>query len=45
MKRNLLKLNTDKTEVILFASKSFANEVKDVSVRVGNSVITPSASV
>ena len=45
MKCNLLKLNTDKTEVILFVSKKFANEVKDVSIKVGDSVIAPSTSV
>ena len=36
---NLLKLNEDKTEVILFTSRRNAKHLDNVSVKVGNSVI------
>ena len=45
MHSNMLKLNTDKTEVIVFASGRNANLIRNISVTVGDSKINPSASV
>ena len=39
MNTNMLKLNTDKTEVMLFTSKANAKYVENVSVKVGESLI------
>ena len=41
----MLKLNADKTEVIVFASGRNANLIRNISVTVGDSKINPSASV
>ena len=45
MHKNMLKLNTDKTEVMLFLSKHNAKLMKDVSVKVGDCLITSTSSV
>jgi hypothetical protein len=45
MHGNMLKLNTDKTEVIVFASGRNANLIKNISVAVGDSQINPSTCV
>ena len=42
MNNNMLKLNAEKTEVIVFTSKYNSNQIKPVSVKVGDSII-PSA--
>ena len=39
MHNNMLKLNEEKTEVILFTSKRSTKHLDSISVRVGNSVI------
>ena len=39
MNTNMLKLNTDKTEVMLFTSKANAKYVENVSVKIGKSLI------
>ena len=41
----MLKINTDKTEVILFSSKRNSSLVDEISVEVGDSKIKPSSSV
>ena len=45
MHNNMLKLNEDKTEVILFTSKHNTRHLDNISVRVGNSVITSTKCV
>jgi len=45
MHTNMLKLNTDKTEVIVFSSKHNKQFVNDISVTVGTSQIKPSPVV
>ena len=45
MHNNMLKLNTDKTEVILFSSKRNSTLVGEASISVGDSKIIPSSSV
>ena len=45
MNGNMLKLNTDKTEVIVFSSQRNASLIDNVSVTVGDSTITPSSCV
>jgi hypothetical protein len=45
MHKNMLKLNADKTEVMLFLSKHNAKVMEDVSVNVGDSAITSTSSV
>ena len=45
MHSNMLKLNEDKTEVILFTSKRNAKHLDNVSVKVGNSVIRSTSCV
>jgi hypothetical protein len=45
MHTNMLKLNNDKTEIMLFLSKHNMKHLKEVSVKVGNSEITSSTSV
>jgi hypothetical protein len=42
---NMLKLNTDKTEVIVFASNRNADIIRDISMTVGDSQIDPSTCV
>ena len=41
----MLKLNDDKTEVIIFGTKQNLSEMDDVSVRIGDSPVAPSSSV
>ena len=41
MERNLLKLNEDKTEIILFSKKSMENLFGNISLSFGGSVIQP----
>ena len=45
MKDNLLKLNADKTEVILFVPKRNASTAENLTVTVGDAVIKPSSMV
>jgi hypothetical protein len=45
MNTNMLKLNTDKTEVMLFTSKANAKYVENISVKVGQSMIKPTDRV
>ena len=45
MNSNMLKLNADKTEVILFSSVNNLQHISDVSISVGDSKIKPSKSV
>ena len=45
MTNNMLKLNQDKTEVVLFASKHNSRCVENVTIKVGNSIIAPSPHV
>ena len=45
MNNNMLKLNSDKTELIVFTSDHNANTVSDISVKVDNSEIMQSTSV
>jgi len=42
MHLNMLKLNADKTELILFCSKRNAERMSDIAITVGDSVIKPS---
>ena len=44
MNKNLLKLNDDKTEVLIITSPYFKKQIPDLSVRVGNSSITPAVT-
>ena len=45
MNQNMLKLNADKTELILFSSKHNAGRISDVTVKVGDSIIKPTSCV
>jgi len=45
MNTNMLKLNTDKTEVIVFSSQNNAKFVEGLTVKVGDSTIKPSQFV
>lgn len=45
MNNNMLKLNSDKTELIVFSSGQKAEKVSNLTVKVGTSVITQSANV
>ena len=45
MNCNMLKLNTDKTEVIVFSSQRNSKHVENIKVNVGSSIITPSGCV
>ena len=45
MNTNMLKLNTDKTEVIVFSSQNNAKYVDGLTVKVGDSTIEPSQYV
>ena len=42
MNKNLLKLNDDKTEVLIITSPYFKKKLPDLTVKVGDSTITPS---
>ena len=45
MRLNMLKLNDDKTEVLLIGSNNSLNHLRSVSVKVGNASVTSSQSV
>jgi len=45
MNLNMLKLNTDKTEVMLFASQTHAKQLEPVSLCIGDSVIQSTSKV
>ena len=45
MNNNMLKINADKTEVILFSSKSNQKHVETISVKIGKEDIKPSTNV
>ena len=45
MRRNKLKLNADKTEFFVAASKNNLSHVQDVSLIIGNSTVTPSTNI
>ena len=45
MNANMLKLNADKTEVILFTSQRNSQYIEDVELKIGGSNIKPSTSV
>lgn len=45
MNSNMLKLNADKTEVILFSSQKHSKHVEDLELKVGGSSIRPSKTV
>ena len=45
MRRNKLKLNAEKTEFFVAASKNNLSHVQDVSLIIGNSTVTPSTSI
>ena len=45
MERNMLKLNDDKTELIVYTPKNRQHLCKDVSVTIGDSIVTPKAHV
>ena len=45
MSQNILKLNEDKTEVIVFGSKKYLEGMPSISIRVGDCTITPTRSV
>ena len=45
MRKNLLKLNEEKTEVIFFSPKNKQHLVKDISLTFGNSTVKPSQKV
>ena len=45
MSSNLLKLNTDKTEVIVFSSKAKLNNMRHFELTIGNDTIQPSTCV
>ena len=45
MNENILKLNADKTEVMLFSSKQNQRHVESISIMVGESEICPAVSV
>ena len=45
MNNNMLKINADKTEVIIFTSKNNQQHVETTTVNIGNETITPSSSV
>ena len=45
MDTNILKLNTDKTELILLCSKRNAESVSDLSIKIGDFEIKPSLCV
>lgn len=45
MSSNLLKLNTDKTEVIVFSSKARSRSMKHLKLTVGSDIIYPSPCV
>ena len=41
MSANFLKLNEDKTEILIITSKHFKRYISDVSFSLGNSIVTP----
>ena len=45
MRTNLLKLNDDKTEVIVFGTRSQLNKIGEVSIKIGNDTISAVPSV
>ena len=45
MRRNKLKLNAEKTEFFVAASKNNLSHVQDVSLNIGNSTVTPSTNI
>ena len=45
MNSNMLKLNTDKTELILFTSQNNEKNVETITVKIGNTEIKPSECV
>ena len=45
MLQNILKLNEDKTEVIVFRSRKYLEGMPSISIRVGDCTITPTRSV
>ena len=45
MNNNMLKLNADKTELVLFSSKHHSQHISDITVKVGDSQIVPSQYV
>ena len=45
MSQNILKLNEDKTEVIVFGSRKYLEGMPSISIRVGDCTITPTRSV
>ena len=45
MAQNILKLNEDKTEVIVFGSRKYLEGMPSISIRVGDCTITPTRSV
>lgn len=45
MTRNMLKLNSAKSEVIVFASKHNLGRTEDITVKVGDSIVKPTSDV
>ena len=45
MRRNKLKLNAEKTEFFVAASKNNLSHVQDVSLNIGHSTVTPSTNI
>ena len=45
MRTNLLKLNDDKTEVIVFGTRSQLSKIGEVSIKIGNDTISTVPSV
>ena len=45
MNHNMLKLNADKTELIVFAPKNDLNQIEDISIKVGSSEVKSVMSV
>ena len=45
MRTNLLKLNDDKTEVIVFGTRSQLSKIGEVSIKIGNDIISAVPSV
>ena len=45
MRTNLLKLNDDKTEVIVFGTRSQLSKISEVSIKIGNDTISAVLSV
>ena len=45
MSKNKLKLNDDKTELLIVSSKNAQNKIKNKSIQIGSSTISASSSV